>query len=179
MPVQTRSAARRETYETLTQRFHDAQKNRSSQVNVCTALLQAGNKKTDTAYVNALKAHTDTVANIKSLRAAIRAHPAFNKKRSAAATALLDEMEDTTMGQLEMSSDEYLDKIKEQTRRLLSPEGFELLSGSNGAVIRRNTVRRCAFYTKKRPDCMEFAVFSSGVKGMCFAIEQMEKRTTA
>lgn len=172
MPVQTRSSARRETYESLKQRFHDAQKTRSSQENVCIALLQAGAKKTDATYIDALKAHTDTVANIKSLRAAIRAHPAFNKKRSAAATALRDEMEDTTMGQLEMSRDEYLDKIKEQTRRLLSPEGFELLSGADGAVIRRNAVRRCAFYIKRRPDCMEFAVFSSGVKGMCFAIEQ-------
>jgi hypothetical protein len=179
MPVQTRSAARRETYETLTQRFRDAQKTRSSQQNVCLTLLQLGTRKTDSAYIDALKAHTDTVANIKSLRAAIRAHPAYNKHRSAAATALRDEMEDMSMGIFEMSSDEYLNKIKEQMRRLFSPEGFELLSGPNGAVVRRNTVRRCAIYTKKRPDCMEFAVFSSGVKGMCFAIEQMEKRTTA
>lgn len=175
MPVQTRSAARRETYEAVVQKFQDARKTVSNKNKEAADLLFSGKKPTDPAYIASLETYKAALAAFKEARVALRAHPEYNKKRSAAATALLNEFEDTGMEAMFMGSAAYMAKTKELMKRLMSPEGVELMSApdGDGVLFRKNVLLRCANYTKKNPDCIEFAVFSSGVKGMCYAIEQL------
>ena len=180
MVAQTRSQSKKAIaleYDNIIQNYIDARKCVVAQHSICINIRSYGKNLIDSV---ALKKYTNAVAAFKEARTALRMHPGYDKKRSAAATVLLTEMEDTDMDVPLLSTPLYMAMIKEQTRRLISPEGFELISApdGDGALARKNTMNRIRRYQEKHPTDATFAENSAKVRGMFYAIELMESAAT-